>query len=117
MPYNKKSQKNLKPIDNSDPQINEAKSRGQIKRSANINIRKCLETKLFEEKAVDLVVADALKHIKDGNGMPLRELIKIAKGNEAQDINLNGGIEVQRIYIDEKTKKKTDEHIDGFING
>lgn len=95
----------------------EAKSNGQIKRSADINIRKCLETKLFEEKAVDLVVADALKHIKEGNGTPLRELIKIAKGNETQDINLNGGIEVQKVFIDEKTKKATDKHIDDFING
>lgn len=116
MAYNNKSRKNLTTIDNTDPEINAAKSRGQIKRSANINIRKCLETKLFEENAVDLVVDDALRHVKEGNGAPLRELIKIAKGNETQEINLNGGLEVQKVFIDAAEKKEADKHIDDFIN-
>ena len=33
------------------------------------------------------------------------------------NLNLNGGIEVQKVFIDEKTKKATDKHIDDFING
>lgn len=33
------------------------------------------------------------------------------------DIKLNGGLEVQKVFIEEKTKKLTDKHIDEFIDG
>ena len=33
------------------------------------------------------------------------------------NLNLNGGVEIQKVFIDEKTKKATDKHIDDFING
>lgn len=111
---NPNSQKNLTPIDNTDEEINNAKSNGKIESSSERNIRLCLETKLFKVKAVDLVVDDAVAN-KDYRA--LRELIKIAKGNEDQNINLNGGLEVQKVFIEEKTKKQTDKHIDDFING
>lgn len=96
--------------------LDEKKSKGQVDLSSNRNIRLALETKLFDKKAVDLVVEDALEQLEKGNGAPLRELIKIAKGNETQNINLNGGVEVQKIFIDEKTKQETKKHIKEFID-
>lgn len=111
---NPNSLSNLKPIDNSDPKIKEAQDIGKIEAQAKKNIRLCLETKLFKVKAVDLVVDDA---VQNKNYRALIELIKIAKGNEDQNINLNGGLEVQKVFIDEKTKKQVDKHIDEFIDG
>ena len=32
------------------------------------------------------------------------------------DLKLSGGLEVQKVFIDEKTKKNTDAHIDEFID-
>ena len=97
--------------------LDQEKSEGQITSSSKTNIRKCLETKLFERKAVDATVDNAFEELKKGNGAPMRELIKIAKGNETQDISLNGGVEVQRVYIDKETKEAYRKHIYDFING
>jgi hypothetical protein len=94
----------------------EAKSEGAIKANAEKNILLNLRTKLNEFKTVDKVVEGVNKEIENGVYKNAIELLKIAKEPEKQEINLNGGVEVQKVFIDEATKKETQKHIKEFIN-
>ena len=94
----------------------EAKSEGAIKANAEKNILLNLRTKLNEFKTVDKVVEGVNKEIENGVYKNAIELLKIAKEPEKQEINLNGGVEVQKVFIDEATKKETQKHIKEFID-
>lgn len=94
----------------------EAKSEGAIKANAEKNILLNLRTKLNEFKTVDKVVEGVNKEIENGVYKNAIELLKIAKEPEKQEINLNGGVEIQKVFIDEATKKETQKHIKDFIN-
>ena len=97
--------------------LDEKKSEGQIERAKNTNLL-CSARTLFQNADIlpDLI-ANVKKEVLNGNNRNAIDLLKVIKEPEAQDINLNGGIEVQKVFIDEKTKKATDKHIDDFING
>lgn len=75
----------------------DAKSAGQLKRRSDLNIRLSLETKLFEIKAVDAVIEVAQKEVEEGNIRNMVELIKIAKGNEPQEIITGGDLKIEVI--------------------
>lgn len=98
--------------------LNEAKSEGQINLSIEKNIIATLRT---EVKTNTTILKDLPRgiqeEVKTGKYDNAIKLLNIIKEPEAQSINLNGGIEVQKIFIDEKTQKNTDKHIDDFING
>jgi len=94
----------------------EAKSEGAIKANAEKNILLNLRTKLNEFKTVDKVVEGVNKEIENGVYKNAIELLKIAKEPEDKNINLNGGVEIQKVFIDEATKKETQQHIKEFIN-
>lgn len=118
MPYNAKSKKNLKPIDNSDPEINNAKSRGQINRSIEKNIIATLRTEIQTNttilKDLPLGIQEEVKKGKFENAI---KLLNIIKEPEAQSINLNGDVGVKKVFITPQEKTETDNHINEVING
>ena len=117
MSYNEISKKNLRPIDNSSEAINNAKSRGKINASIKRNLLETLRTRIDEQNLIDDVVAGVVEEVQNGIYKNAIKLIDIAKEPEAQNINLNGGVEVQKVYIDKDTKEVYKKHIHDFING
>ena len=96
--------------------LDDKKSEGQINLSIEKNLLETLRTNIKDTQLVSKIVEGVNKQVENGiykNGI---ELLKIAKENEKQDISFNGGLEIQKVFIDEKTKKTTDEHIDKFLN-
>lgn len=108
---------NLKPIDNKSDAINEAKSNGQIEKRKEYNVRCHIRSFIEDKQALDVAFKTALKNAQNGKAKELIELIKLGCENETQKINLDGGVEVQKVFIDAETKKKTQEHIKDFIDG
>ena len=120
MAPNKRSLENLKKgkrFSKAPQGLDEKKSEGQIERAKNTNLL-CSARTLFQNADIlpDLI-ANVKQEVLNGNNKNAIDLLKVIKEPEAQDINLNGGIEVQKIFVEEKTKKQTDKHIDDFING
>lgn len=107
---------NLRPIDNSDEAINQAKSRGKIEASIKRNLLETLRSRIDEWDLVDKVVSGVNSEVNNGNLKNAIELLKIAKEPEKQEINLNGGVEIQKVFIDEATKKEAKRHIKEFID-
>ena len=96
--------------------LDEAKSKGQINLSIKRNLLETLRTRIDEHNLIDDVVSGVVEEVQEGKYKNAIELLKIAKEPEAQNINLNGGVEVQKVFIDEATKKETQKHIKEFIN-
>ena len=95
--------------------LDEAKSKGQINLSRNKNILYTART-LFENADILPQMVDNLKkEVEEGNNKNAIDFFKAIKEPDDQNINLNGGIEVQKVFVDEITKKNTDKHIDDFI--
>ena len=120
MAPNKKSLENLKKgkrFPKAPQGLDDRKSEGQIERAKNTNLL-CSARTLFQNADIlpDLI-ANVKQEVLSGNNKNAIDLLKVIKEPEDQNINLNGGLEVQRVFIDEKTKKKTDDHIDKFIDG
>lgn len=96
--------------------LNEAKSRGQIKRRQEYNIlahiRSNIEDRNIIGKTFDVIESELEA------GMPKNaiEVIKIAKENEKQDINLTGGVEVQKVYVTPEQQQQALEHIKKVID-
>lgn len=97
--------------------LDDAKSKGQIQRAKNNNLI-CTARTLFDNADIlpDLI-NNVKEEVRNGINKNAIDLLKVIKEPETQEINLNGGLEVQKVFIDEKTKKKADEHIDDIING
>lgn len=95
----------------------ENKSKGQIERSKNKNILYSARTLFENANILPQIVENIKKEVEQGNNKNAIDFFKAIKEPDDQTINLNGGLEVQKVFIDEKTKKKTDKHIDDFING
>ncbi|MBE7084257.1 MAG: hypothetical protein E7373_06640 [Clostridiales bacterium] len=116
---NEKSLENLKKADDfssTNQPSPEAKSRGKIEASIKRNLLETLRSRIDEWDLVDKVVSGVNSEVDNGNLKNAIELLKIAKEPEKQEINLNGGVEVQKVFIDEATKKETQKHIKEFIN-
>lgn len=97
--------------------LDEAKSKGQITRCINRNLIETLRSNLQDTDLISKIVAGVNEEVENGilkNGI---ELLKIAKEPDKQEIKLDGGLEVQKVFVEEKTKKKIDKHIDDFIDG
>ena len=63
------------------------------------------------------MVQNIKEEVESGNNKNAIDFFKAIKEPDDQTINLNGGVELQKVFIDEKTKKQTDKHIDDFIDG
>lgn len=104
------------PIDNSDEEINQRKSEGKIEASIKRNLLATLRTRIDEHNLIDDIVSGVAEEVQEGKYKNAIELLKIAKEPEDKNINLNGGVEVQKVFIDEATKKETQKHIKEFID-
>lgn len=116
---NKKSLENLKPVPfTKDNQPSpEAKSEGQRKASITRNILATIRTNIEDTNLIQRIVEGVSKEVDAGNYKNGIELLKIAKEPETQNIKLDGGVEVQKVFIDKVTKQAANKHIDDFIDG
>lgn len=119
---------NLKPI-RSESEAREKGTNGGIKsgeaRRAKKTMKQMLdyllekeiENKKGEKASTQEAISVALiKQALSGN-VKAFEVIRDTIGEKPdQVINLNGGVEVQKVFIDEATKKETQKHIKEFIN-
>ena len=96
--------------------MDEAKSRGQIKRRQEYNIlahiRSNIEDRNIISKTFDVIECE----LEAGMTKNAIEVLKIAKENEKQDINLTGGVEVQKVYITPEQQQQALEHIKKVID-
>lgn len=96
--------------------MNEAKSRGQIKRRQEYNIiahiRSNIEDRKIISKTFDVIECE----LEAGMTKNAIEVLKIAKENEKQDINLMGGVEVQKVYVTPEQQQQALEHIKKVID-
>ena len=121
MAPNKKSLENLekrKKFPKAPQGLDEAKSIGQINLSIEKNIVATLRTEIKTNTTILKDLPRGIQEeVRNGKYENAIKLLNIIKEPDEQKINLNGGLEVQKVFIDEKTKKKADEHIDDIING
>ncbi|MBR2526580.1 hypothetical protein IKE67_08970 [bacterium] len=80
---------NLRPIDNSDEAINQAKSRGKIEASIKRNLLETLRSRIDEHNLIDDIVSGVVEEVQEGKYKNAIELLKIAKEPEKQEINLS----------------------------
>ena len=96
--------------------MDEAKSRGQIKRRQEYNIlahiRSNIEDRNIISKTFDVIECE----LEAGMTKNAIEVLRIAKENEKQDINLTGGVEVQKVYITPEQQQQALEHIKKVID-
>lgn len=119
---------NLKPI-RSTSEAREKGTNGGIKsgeaRRAKKTMKQMLDyllekeiTNRSGEKATtqEAITVSLINQALKGN-VKAWEVIRDTIGEKPkQDINLNGGVEIQKVFIDEATKKETQQHIKEFIN-
>lgn len=110
------SLKNLIPMDNSDPKMQELQNIGKIEASKKKNLLFSART-MFDNAEILPDMVDAIKEeVQKGKLKNAIAFFNAIKESETQNINLNGGVEVQKIFIDEKTKQETKKHIKEFID-
>lgn len=114
-----KSLDNLKPIPfTKDNQPSpESKSEGQRVAAINRNILATIRTNIEDVNLIQRIVQGVSKEVDNGQYKNGIELLKIAKEPETQNIKLDGGVEVQKVFIEKATKQAADNHIDDFIDG
>lgn len=90
---------NLRPIDNSDDYINEAKSMGHMYKNTVIRaLRNGIAVRDIVNKTLDIVEAE----LELGNCKPALKLIEIAKETENNTtVNINQAVQVNKKDIDE----------------
>ena len=93
----------------------ESKSKGQIERAKNKNILYTARTLFENANILPQMVQNIKEEVESGINKNAIELLKIIKEPEAQNINLNGGVEVQKVFIDAETKAEVKKHIKDFI--
>lgn len=106
--------KNLRPINNSDETINEAKSNGQIDARKTINYLLNLETKLSEKQEIlDNFIKGLDAEVKQGkldNFIKTANLFKNSEKNTS--INVQG---VQKVFVTQDELDAVNKHIDDII--
>lgn len=95
--------------------LDKEKSTGQIEARKEFNVNLTLRTLAQSYNATQIAYESAIECAQNGKPDPLIKLLGLAKEPEAQNINLNGGVEVQKVFIDEATKKEAKKHIKDFI--
>ena len=95
--------------------LEEQKSKGQIKKRQECNILSHIRTNIQERdiigKTFDVIEAE----LESGISKNAIDILKIAKENEKQDINLTGGVEVQKVYVTKEEQEEVKKHIDEMI--
>lgn len=107
---------NLKPIDNKSDVINEAKSIGRINARKEFNVALTLRTLAQDYNAAPIAYESAIQLAKEGKPDALIKLLGLAKEPETQNIKLDGGVEVQKVFIEAKKQKAAEKHIKDFID-
>lgn len=106
--------KNLRPIDNSNEAINQAKSNGQLDARKTINYLLNLETKLSErEEILNNFVNGLDAEVKQGkldNFIKTANLFKSVEKNTS--INVQG---VQKVFVTQEELDAVNKHIDDII--
>jgi len=98
--------------------LDEQKSRGKINMSIEKNILATLRTEIQQNTTILKDLPKALQEeVNYGKLDNAIKLLNIIKEPEKQEVKLDGGFEIQKVFVEEKTKKKADKHIDEFING
>lgn len=96
----------------------EAKSRGHINASIGKNIIATLRTEIQQNTTILKDLPKALQEeVNEGKLDNAIKLLNIIKEPEKQEVKLDGGLEIQKVFIEEATKKDADDHIDKFIDG
>lgn len=92
--------KNLRPIDNSNEAINQAKSNGQLARSIARNILATLRTNVEEKtNLLEDVPKGIQAEVNQGKFDNALKLLNIIKEPEKQDIGITGDIELTNTTI------------------
>ena len=102
MTQTEKQLANLRPIDNKDEKINEAKSRGLINLSKEKNIIKTLRTRIGETNLLENLVKGIVEETEEGvykNALKLLEIVKEPENNTT--VNINQAVQVNKKDIDE----------------
>lgn len=95
--------------------LNEKKSEGQLEASKINNILCTGRTLYYNAGILPQLVQNIKQEVQEGKNDNAIKMFGLIKENEAQNINLNGGLEVQKVFIDEATKKEAQKHIKDFI--
>lgn len=115
---NEKSLKNLekrKKFKKAPQGLDEAKSNGQIDLSKKTNLL-CNARTLFENAQILPDLVDSLKaEVKAGETKNAIKFFDVIKEPEDKNININGGLEVQKVFITQEEKQEALNHIDDFI--
>ena len=97
--------------------LDDKKSQGRIDHFACRNILESLRTKTSETDILQDMVDTIAKETKTGKIDNALKLVGLIKEPEDKTVKLQGGFQVQKVYVDAKTKKATKKHIDEFIDG
>lgn len=97
--------------------LDEKKSAGQVNLSRKTNITYTARTLFENADILPQMVENIKEEVMNGNNKNAIDFFKAIKEPEEQVINLNGGVAVQKVFIEEATKKDADNHIDKFIDG
>lgn len=102
MVQSKKQLANLRPIDNSDEEINRRKSEGLINLSKERNLIKTLRTRIGETNLLENLVNGVVEETENGqykNALKLLEIVKEPENNTT--VNINQAVQVNKKDIDE----------------
>lgn len=115
---NKKAYENLKghKFKKAPQGLDEAKSKGQIKKSKTLNVLATLRTEMFNRDIIPKILDVVQVEVEAGNAKNAIELLKITKEPEKQEINLNGDVGIQKVYVTKREQKKVKDHIAEVIN-
>lgn len=96
--------------------LDDKKSQGQINRSKELNILSHIRSNIHDRNIISKTFDVIETELEAGITKNAIEVLKIAKENEKQDINLTGGVEVQKVYITPEQQKEALEHIKNVID-
>lgn len=105
MAQSEKQLANLRPIDNSDEKINEAKSRGMINLSKERNLLKTLRTRIGETNLLENLVNGIVEETEEGyykNALKLLEIVKEPENNTT--VNINQAVQVNKKDVEDAVK-------------
>lgn len=92
------------------------KSEGQINLAKNNNILYTARTLFENADILPQMINNIKKEVEMGVNRNAIDFFKAIKENETQNIKLDGGLEVQKVFVTKEEKKEVDKHIDEIIN-
>lgn len=95
--------------------LDDKKSKGQINLAKNNNII-CTARTLFEASEIlPELINNIQEEVQNGLNKNALELLKIIKEPEQQNIKIDGGAVVQKVFVTEKELKEVREHIASVV--